>query len=175
MLADHIGPARLVAAREADEEPSVREMVEGRGFLGDPQRVLRAHHVAHLADANLLGDCGPVSIQHAGIRTDLVALGPEVVFDGGCAPQAHLVGGFDDVVPSEQSFVVDLTIAADRAQRRALLFAGRREHWVKLKYYFDHGLPYLEREHGAFSRAHIPTPLSPADMPAPFSGRIGPP
>src|SRR5512146_1982269 len=170
VLADHVGPARLVAPRETDEEASVGEMIQDRGFLGDAQRMLRAHHIAHLANANLLGYRGPVGVEHAGVGADFVALGPEVMLDSGGAPQAHLVGGPDDVVPSEQGFVIDLAIAADRAQRRAFLFAGRGEHRVKLKYYFNHGFPFSGRARGALSRVPIPERLSPAGMPAPFSG-----
>ncbi len=63
------------------------------------------------------------------------------MFDGGDAPQAHLVGGPDDVVPSGERFVVALAMAPDRAQRRALLFVGRGNHRIKLKYYFNHRSP----------------------------------
>src|SRR5579885_1098855 len=138
MLPDDVGPSRLVAAREADEETSLGKMTEDRGFLGDAQRMLRAHHVAHLADADLFRDRGPVRVQHARVGADLVALGPEVMLDGGGAPEPHFVGGFDDVVPSQERFMIALAMASDRAQGRALFFAGCGYHRIKLKYYFNH-------------------------------------
>src|SRR5271157_3540771 len=98
MLADHIGPSRLVAAGEADEASALRQMVDNCGLLCDPKRILRAHHIAHLADPDVLRDGGPVGVEHAWIGTAFVALGPEMVLDSRDAPEPQVVGGADDVV-----------------------------------------------------------------------------
>ncbi len=50
LLAQHVGPARLVTARETDEAPPLGDVVEGRGLFGDANRVVNRHDVAQAAD-----------------------------------------------------------------------------------------------------------------------------
>ena len=137
VLAHDVRPAGLVAAGEADEEPPVGQVVEDGRLLGHPDRVLGAHHVAELADADVLGDGRPVGVEDAGGRPDLVALGVEVVLDGGHAPEAEAVGGPHDVVPVLQRLVVPLDVAADRAELLAF-GPGPGDDWIDLENRLHH-------------------------------------
>src|SRR6185436_1328244 len=140
VLAEHVRPARLVAAREADEAAAAREVVEDRGLLGDADRVLRAHGVAELPDANVARERRPVRVQRPRARPDLVALGVEVVLDRRDAPEPELVGRLDQVGHPVDDLVVALDVAAERAEARALLLARGRQDGIELKDRLDHGL-----------------------------------
>src|ERR1700722_17159595 len=141
MLPDHVSPSRLIAAREADETAALCQMVDDRGLLRHAHRILSAHHVAHLADADILGDGSPVGVEHPRIRTAFVALGPEVMLDSGDAPQSEVIGGANDVVPAGQSLLVTLAVAPDGPQGLAFGLIGGGNHRIKLKYYFKHCRP----------------------------------
>src|ERR1700722_16270878 len=141
MLPDHVGPSRLIAAREADETAALCQMVDDRGLLRYAHRILRAHHVAHLADADVFRDGGPVCVEHPRIRTAFVAFGPEVMLDSGDAPQPKVIGGANDVVPAGQSLLVTLAVASDGPQGLAFGLIGGGNHRIKLKYYFKHCRP----------------------------------
>src|SRR3954447_19233726 len=140
VLAEHVGPPCLVAAREADEAAPAREVVEDGRLLGDADRVLRAHRVAELADAHVLRHRRPVGVQRAGARADLVALGVEVVLDGRDAPEAELVGRLDEVRHAVDDVVVALDVAAQRPHPLALVLACGRHDGIQLEDRLDQGL-----------------------------------
>src|SRR5690606_4135838 len=75
----------------------------------------------------------PPSIENAGIGPDLIAFGVEMMLDRRGAPNAHFVGGLEDVEPLEQRLVVEFGVAAERASALAPLFAVSRQHRVKLQ------------------------------------------
>ena len=73
-LAQHVGPAGLVAAREADEAAPLGDMVESRGFFGDADRIVDRHDIAQAADVQPLRQTGPVAGVHADrARTQVLA------------------------------------------------------------------------------------------------------
>ena len=104
MLPDNIGPSRLVAAREAHETAPARQVVDNRGLFGDAHRVLRAHHITHLPDPHVLRDRGPVGVEDPRIGAAFVALGPEMMLDGGDAPESQVVGCANDSQPVSVSW-----------------------------------------------------------------------
>jgi hypothetical protein len=106
VLAQHVGPARLIAAREPDEAAAPGQVIQDGHLLGHADRVLGAHDVPQLPNPHVASDGRPVAGEHARAGADLVALGPEVVLDGRHAPEAQLVGGLHDLVPAGQGLLV---------------------------------------------------------------------
>ena len=139
VLADDVRPAVLVTPREAGEEAPLGQVVDDRRLLGDAERVLGAHHVAQLPHADVLRDRRPVGVQDAWVRPHLVALGVEMVLDGGEAPDAEVVGRLDDVVPAVEGVLIPRPVAADGPQRRALLRAFGGQNGERLEDNLDHG------------------------------------
>jgi hypothetical protein len=122
-------------------------VVEDRRLLGHADRVLRAHRVAELADADVLGHRGPVGVEDARARADLVALGVEVVLDRRDTPEAELVGGLDEIGHAVHDLVVALDVAPQRPHGLALLLALGRDDRIQLQDRLDHAL--LVRVRGA--------------------------
>jgi len=125
MLPQHIGPARLIAAGEAHEAAPARQMVDHRGFLGHPDRIVGGEHVAQDTNVDILGHRRPVRLDRTRRGRNFIPLGPEMVFDRPGAPDAHLIRGLDDVGRAVNGGMVQVPIPADRAQRRALGFVLR--------------------------------------------------
>ena len=132
-LADDVRPARLVAAREADEIFAARDMVDDRGFLRDADRVLRGRDIAERADMRVLHLAGPPGVQHAGVRADLVAFRMQVMLDGREAPHAHLVGGLVDVHPLMQHPLVEIGVTPERTRPLAALLPVGGKHRIELQ------------------------------------------
>src|SRR5271155_2005826 len=143
MLPDDIGPARLIATRESDEASPAREMVQDRRILGNPERVLRTHHVTELPDPDVLGYRRPVGIENSRIRPHFVAFRPEMVLDTRNAPKPQFIADLDDVMPTEQGFLIAFAIASDRPQRSALLLTRRGYDRIELQNHLHHDRPSL--------------------------------
>src|SRR5579885_130930 len=113
-------------------------MVQNGGSLGHPDRIVGAHHVTHLADMDIFGNRRPIAVEYAGVGTDFVTFGMKMMLDRRHPPHAHLVGGFDDLVPAAQHFLVKLAVARDRPFGGALGFVARRYHRIKLQNDLEH-------------------------------------
>ena len=64
----------------------------------------------------------PIGLDRAGSRGDLVTFGPEMMLDRADTPQAHVIGSLDDIGRPVNGGLVQVAVAADRAQRGAFGF-----------------------------------------------------
>ena len=183
MLADHVRPAVLIAPREPHEEPPFGHVVQGRRLLGDSDRVLRAHHVAQLPHADVLGDREPIGVEYAGTRPHLVAFRVEMMLDARNPPHAQRVRRPRQFERPLQRLVIPLDVPPDRSQRDPLLFALGADHRIELEDHLDHERrPSLcSRRHALPSIAHSPASWAPPPLgglilaPDPPPAGAGPP
>ena len=133
VLAEHVGPARLVAAGEADPVAALQQVIDDRRLLGEADRVPGADHVAERADVDGRGLAGPEGVEHARVGRHLVALGMEMMLDRRAAPQAHRLGGLDDVGPLVHDALIELAVGAERPPRDAVLEAVGGQHRIEIE------------------------------------------
>jgi hypothetical protein len=94
-LAEHVRPALLVAARDAEERAPLQHLVQHGHVLGQAQRVVERNHVRHLAEANARRLHAEVQAEQDRVVRLLDALDVEMVLREGGAPEPGLVGEFD--------------------------------------------------------------------------------
>src|SRR6266404_1863444 len=135
-LPERVGPARLVAAREADEIAAAGDVVQDRRFLRHPDRVLRGHHVAERTDMDFLELRGPPRNEDTRIGSDFVAFRMQMVLDGAGAPDPEIFRRPDDVDPVVQCAVVHVAVAPQRTAALAVVLASGGHHGVELEYDF---------------------------------------
>ncbi len=91
-VAERLGLPRLVAAAEADLDPSAAEVVEDRQLLGQAQGVPEGDDVGELAEANPRGERGDRRLDLDRVGAQLGALGAEVVLGQPVVVEADLLG-----------------------------------------------------------------------------------
>ena len=138
MLAEHIGPAALIPARKADKAAALAQVIDDRGFFSHADRILNAHHIAKLAHAHILGNRRPVGIHDGRCGTNLITFRPEVMLNGGHAPEMQVVSGHDDFMPALNRFLIAFLVAADGTKRFALGLVLRMDDRVGLQNWFYH-------------------------------------
>src|SRR5712692_11384713 len=116
MLTKNIGPTRLIPTGKSSKEAPLRNMIEDGTLLSDPHRILRAHDIAERAHAEVLGEPSPPRIEHARVRTDLVAFRVKMVLDGTETPITQLIGCLCELRPITNDLVVALSVAPERTQ-----------------------------------------------------------
>ncbi len=141
VLPNDLRPTALVAAGEADEEPSPGEVVQHRSLLGHADGVLRRHDIAECPHADAISVGGPEGVDYPGRRAHLVTLRPEVVLDARAAPEAEALGGLHDVQRAMDGLLVALHIAPYGPEALSFLPAGSWDYRVELEHGVDHQAP----------------------------------
>jgi len=108
-------------------------VIEDGGLFGDPDRVLRRHHITQRTDVQVLDLPRPPGVEHARIGPDFVAFGMQVMLDRRGAPHTHVVRGLNDVEPLVHHPVIKVAVAPDRPLPLAAGFACCGKHWIKLQ------------------------------------------
>jgi hypothetical protein len=108
-------------------------MVEDCGFLCHPDGILGPHDVTEGADMDILHLSRPPGVQNARVGTNLVTFRMQMVFDGACAPDPHLIRCLDDIQPIEKNLLVEIPTAPERPFPLAAVFTIGGQHRVKLQ------------------------------------------
>ena len=120
LLAEHVDPAILIAAREAGIDAALGEMVEHRELLGGAHRVPRRQHQAERREFYALGARGEVGVEQERRHRRLVALGMEMMLGGRHHVEAGIVGEFRELAQLVEHLLVALVVAPDRAKPLAV-------------------------------------------------------
>ena len=120
-LPQNLHPPLLIPAREADGRTPLRELIEDRHVLGDPDGVGGGQHDRHRRELDLLRTRSEVREQKDGIDGELAALGVEVVLGRGEGVDAELVRQDDELAELLEHHLVPLGIPADRTELLPLL------------------------------------------------------
>ena len=142
LLAQHVDPAILVAAREPGVDAALGQMVEDRQLLGGADRIPRRQHQPERRELDPLGARGQVGVEQQRRHRGLVALGMEVMLGGGDDVEAGVVGEHRELAQLVQHLLVALVVAPDRAQ--ALPVLERAGHGRQYEQHELHGFHSCE-------------------------------
>ena len=118
-------------------------MIDDCGFFGDADRVLGRHDIPESPQMQVLHLAGPMGVQDAGVRADLVTFGMQVMLDGRHAPDTHLVCSLNDLRPFVDDLVIQVGIPAYRSLGAPVMLILGGEDGVKLydNLWFAHDVP----------------------------------
>ena len=123
-------PTGLITTRKPGEILALGHMIHNRHFLGHADRIACRRDITDGPDTGVLHMLGPHGIDDPRTGRQLIAFGMEMMLNGADAPNAKVIGGFDDVDHFVQHSVVKFGIPSDRPLRSAVRLVHGRQYRI---------------------------------------------